>query len=95
MWIGVCPNRPTNMNSKNDRKRSFPYESKGSIPFIPTRRMNLWCPIIKRKEIIMWIRVYPIEKWTLFLKMVERDVFLMKPKRQYHLSQWGECVYGA
>ena len=43
----------------------------------------------------MWIRVYPIEKWTLILKMVERDVFLMKPKRQYHLSQWGECVYGA
>ena len=20
--------------------------------------------------------------------------FLMKPKRQYHLSQWEECVYG-
>ena len=43
----------------------------------------------------MWIRVYPIETWTLFLKMVERDVFLMKPKHQYRLSQWGECVYGA
>ena len=27
--------------------------------------------------------------------MVERDDFLMKPKRQYHLSQRGECVYGA
>ena len=27
--------------------------------------------------------------------MVEREVFLMKPKHQYHLSQWGECVYGA
>ena len=27
--------------------------------------------------------------------MVEKDVFLMKPKRQYHLSQWGEYVYGA
>ena len=27
--------------------------------------------------------------------MAERDVFLMKPKHQYHLSQWGECVYGA
>ena len=21
--------------------------------------------------------------------------FLMKPKHQYHLSQWGECVYDA
>ena len=27
--------------------------------------------------------------------MVENEVFLMKPKRQYHLSQWGECVHGA
>ena len=26
--------------------------------------------------------------------MVQKDVFLMKPKRQYHLSQRGECVYG-
>ena len=32
----------------------------------------------------MWIRVYPTEKWTLIQKMVERDVFLMKPKHQYH-----------
>ena len=27
--------------------------------------------------------------------MVERDVFLMKPKHQYHESQRGECVYHA
>ena len=27
--------------------------------------------------------------------MVGRDVFLKKPMHQYHLSQWGECVYGA
>ena len=27
--------------------------------------------------------------------MVKREVFLMKPKHQYHLSQCGECVYGA
>ena len=25
--------------------------------------------------------------------MVKRDVFLMKPKPQYYLSQWGECAY--
>ena len=37
----------------------------------------------------------PIEKWTLILKMAEREVFLMKPRHQYHLSQWGECIYGA
>ena len=27
--------------------------------------------------------------------MVERDVFTLKPKLWYHLSRWGECVYGA
>ena len=40
----------------------------------------------------MWIYVCPIEKWNLILKIVERDVFLMNRKHQYHLSQ---CVYGA
>ena len=83
MWNHVCQNRPTNINSKNGRKRSFSFEIKGSIPFIQTRRMNLWFPIIKRKEIIMWIHVYPIEKWTLILQMVEIDIFPMKPKLQF------------
>ena len=37
----------------------------------------------------------PIEKWTLILKMVEREVFLMNPRHQYHLSQREEWIYGA
>ena len=43
----------------------------------------------------MWIHVYPIEKPTLILKMLERNVLLMTPKCQYHLSHWGECIYSA
>ena len=43
----------------------------------------------------MWIHVYPIERWNSILKMAIREVFLMKPKHQYHLPQWGECVYNA
>ena len=27
--------------------------------------------------------------------MVGSNVFVMKPKHQYHLCQWEECVYGA
>ena len=27
--------------------------------------------------------------------MAIKEVFLMKPKHQYHLSQWGERVYDA
>ena len=36
-----------------------------------------------------------IKRRTSILKMVEIVVFPMKPKHQYHLSQWGESVYGA
>ena len=35
-----------------------------------------------------------INEWKLILKMVEREVFLMKLKHQNHLSHWGEYVCG-
>ena len=38
----------------------------------------------------MWIHVNPTERGTLILKIVEREVFLIKPKHRYHLSQWGD-----
>ena len=87
MWIHIYLNRKTKINSKNGRKWSFSYETNTSKSFIPTRRMWLWCPIMKRKEIIMWINVYPNWKTNLILKMVERDVFLLKPKHQNRLTQ--------
>ena len=31
MQIHVCPNRQTNINSKNERKSSFSFETKASI----------------------------------------------------------------
>ena len=43
---------------KNGRKWSFSYESKTSISFILMRGKCLWCPNMKRKEIITWICVY-------------------------------------
>ena len=58
MWINVHPNWNTNFNSKKRNNRSFSYDAKASISLIPTRRTCLWCPIMKRKEIIMWIHVY-------------------------------------
>ena len=36
-----------------------------------------------------------IGRWTLILKMAERQVFLTQAKHQNHLSQWGDCDYGA
>ena len=83
MWIRVSPNWKMNFNSKNVRKKSFSYETKALIPFITMRKTCLWCSIMIWKEIIMWIHVYPNWKWTLFLKMVEREAFLMKPMHQF------------
>ena len=59
IWIHVYPNWNTNFNSKIGNKKGFYYETKASLSLIPTKRMCLWCPIMKRKEIIMWIHVYP------------------------------------
>ena len=36
----------------------------------------------------------PIDKRVSILKKVEKEVFIMTPKHQYHLSQRGECAYG-
>ena len=58
MWILFYPNWNANFNSKNDRKRSFSYETKASISFLPIRRMCLWDLMTKRKVINMWILVY-------------------------------------
>ena len=44
---------------KNIGKKSFLDETKVSMSFIPIRGMSLWCPIMKRKEIIMWIHICP------------------------------------
>ena len=44
---------------RNCRKKRFSYDIKVSMSFIPIRGMNLWFPIMKRKEIIVWICVYP------------------------------------
>ena len=35
-----------------------------------------------------------IKKQTLILNNGGKRSFLIKPKNQDHLSQWGECVYG-
>ena len=82
----IYPNRQTNIISKNGSKRSFSCEIRASISFIPIRRMCLWCPIKKWKEIIVWILVYPNWKMNLNTKNGRKRSFPMKPKHQYHSS---------
>ena len=59
LWILVYHNWKRNFKFKSGRNSSFSYETKAPISFIPIRRMCLWCPIMKTKEIITWIHVYP------------------------------------
>ena len=94
MWICVYPNWKARFDSKKWQELKFFLWNQSISSFIPMRRMNLWCPIRKRNMIIMWIRVIPINRWTLILKLIDREAFLMKPKHQCHLSQWVEWAYG-
>ena len=84
-WIHVYPSWKMNINSKIGRKRSFSYETKASIIFIPMRRISLWCPIMKKKEIIMWIHIILINKWTLILKNGRQWSFSYETKALIHL----------
>ena len=87
MWIHVYPKNKMNFNSKNGGKSNFSYETKVSMSFIPTRRMCLWCPIVKERRLLCESIFVLIERRTSILIMIERKVFRMKPMHQYHLSQ--------
>ena len=95
MWMHVYPTWKRNFDSKNGRKRSFSFESKATKSFITTRGMCLYCPIMKRKKIIMWILVYPNWKMNFISKNGRKTSFSYESKHRNHLSQWGEYVYGA
>ena len=80
MWIHVYPNWKMNFISKNGRKTSFSFETKASKSFIPMRWICLWCPIMKWKEIIMWIHVYPNWKTNVDSKNGRKRSFTLESK---------------
>ena len=85
IWIYVYPNWKTYFNSKIGNKRSFSFETKASISLIPTRRMCLWCPIMKRKEIVMWIHVYRNWKTNFNSKIGNKRSFSYETKASISL----------
>ena len=84
MWIHVYPNLNTYFNSKIGNKSSFSYEIKALISLIPMGRTCLWCPILNETRLLYESLFIPIERRTSNLKLVTREVFLLKPKHQYH-----------
>ena len=75
-------------SKENGRKRSFSFETKPLMSFIPMSGTSLQCPILKKKEIISRIHVFP-NWWINFdsEENMERKAFLIKPKHQHYLSQ--------
>ena len=84
-----------NFGSKKWWEVKFFSQNQSISSVIPMRRMNLWCPIIRRVEITMWISICPNCRANINSKKGKKKVFLAKPQHQYHLSQWEKCVYGA
>ena len=77
-----------NIKSKeNGWKKSSFCETDASLSFIPMKKMSLWGPIMKEKEIIMCIHVIPIDVQTLILRKMVDESFSYKTKSGIHLSQ--------
>ena len=85
IWIHVYPNWKMCFNSIIGNKRIFSYETKSSISLIPRRIMCLWYPIMKRKDIIMWIHVYPNWNMNFNSKISNKGSFYCKTKASISL----------
>ena len=79
----------------NGRMWSFFYETKALIHLSQWGEWIYGTQLLKQRRLLCECMFIPTEKWTLIPKMGERDVSLLKPKHEYHLSQRGECVYDA
>ena len=95
MWIHVYPNWNTIVNSKKGNRRSFSYDTKASILLIPMRRTSLWCPIMKRNEITIWIYVYPNWKTDFNSKIGDKRSFSFESKASISLIPMRRmCLWG-
>ena len=95
MWIHVYRNGEMNFNSKNGRKKAYLMKPKHQY-HIPQWEECVYGPQSWKEKRLLFESIFNlIKKWTSILKMVEREVFLMKPKHLNHLSQQGESVYSA
>ena len=73
----------------------FPYKTKASIHL---SKWGVWvygAQSWTERELLYEFMFVLFDKWALILKNGRKKVFLIKPEYQYHLSQWGESVYGA
>ena len=77
---------------KNGGKWSFSYEMKASIHLSQQVKWTYGAQSLKERRLVCESMIIPIKGRTLIPNLIEREVFLSKPKHQYHLYQWGECA---
>ena len=83
MWIRVYTNWKTNFNSKNGIKRSFSFETKASIHLSQQGEWICGAQSLKESRLLYKFMFITLDKRTLILKMVEKEVFLMKTKHEF------------
>ena len=84
-----------NFESKNGRKRSFSFETNASKTLLHQGESVYSAQSWKERILLYESMFILIGRRTSILKMVEKQVFLMQPMHENHLSQQGECDYGA
>ena len=79
---------------KNSGKWNFFFGTKASIHSFQWGEWIGGAQSLKEKRLLYESVFVQLDGWKLILKIVEKEVFLINPKHQYHLSQREECVYG-
>ena len=69
-----------NINSKNNKNRSFSWETNASISFVPMRRMCLLCPIMKKRRFLRASMFLTIDGITLIPKNTGKKSFSYQAK---------------
>ena len=73
----------------------FFYETKASIHLSQIGECVYGAQSPKKKRLLSESMFIPIDRWNLIIKNGGKWSFFIKPKRQCHLSQPGEWLYGA
>ena len=83
MEIHVYPNWKTNFKSTDGTNRSFSYETRASIHLSQLVERICGAQSLKEWRLLCEFVFIPTEKWTLILKMAQREAFLLKPKHRF------------
>ena len=93
-YIHVCHSWRNNIDSKKWWKEKLFLSSKVSMSSIPTMRMCLWCPIMKKREIITSIHVCHDWWITLSPKNTGKKSFFYQPKTSMSsILMWRICLW--